>query len=296
MNVPRPRPAGRAVAARCGLLVVLAAVLSACDSCGSKHAETPSASKSAAKQEQAAAAEKEPAFGTVEGVVRLAEGKDLPVRPEGYATIRPGKEPKRPPDVCPPPKKSDRRPVELADERALTNVLVAASEFEAKIEREAKTHEVVIAGCQLRPQLVVAVKDDTLVVENQTDYPFLPRFPTDAFYQSLNKGDRRSMKLDRGGMFPLVCGFAAPCGRADVMVLYHPVYDVTNDEGRFRIDNVPAGEPVRLDAWHPLFASTGTTVELKPDETEKIELVIEPAPSKPDDAEASPDGSVPGPI
>jgi hypothetical protein len=64
-----------------------------------------------------------------------------------------------------------------------------------------------------------------------------------------------------------------------VIVLKHPLHDVTGDDGTFRIEGLPAGEQLKISAWHPLFQETSVRVQLEPGEEKRVELVITPAQS-----------------
>ena len=82
-------------------------------------------------------------------------------------------------------------------------------------------------------------------------------------------------------MRTLQCGFAAPCGRTEIVTLYHPLHDVSEAGGRFRIEGVPVGEEVKVSAWHPLFIEAEQRVTLSRGESLQVELTVRPAPATP---------------
>jgi len=216
-------------------------------------------------------------FGTVEGVIRMADGSEVP----SFAEIRSPAQPAIP-EACTPPQISDRQPVGMDDARNLEGILVQASGFsEAAMEsvaREPMTHELFIRDCRLTPRFIPAVRGDTLKLTNETDYPFLPSMGQSGLTQAVLFENSREFALERGGIFNMVCGFAAPCGRADLVVVYHPVHDITEAGGTFRMENVPADEDVVIHAWHPLFEEVSQTVRVGEGETVRVELEITPAP------------------
>ncbi len=64
---------------------------------------------------------------------------------------------------------------------------------------------------------------------------------------------------------------------AAVWVLDHPYYAKTDKDGKFEIKNVPTGVKVRIVAWHEVPGiingdGKGEVIELKADETKKMEL------------------------
>ena len=215
------------------------------------------------------------------GSVHLAAGYDLPsYAPEDMeravlAHIKGGTYP----DVCSPPKTADRSPVRQTADGKLIGVMLAASEFSHQSAKGApKVYNITIEDCRLTPQLVVARIGDMLHVKNNVKYPLFPGLGTDSFNQSLTFEQARDIPLDTGGVKILSCGFTSPCGRTDVIVLAHPYFAVTDDKGEFRIDDFPADETVRINAWHPLFSETFVSVKVAHGETKQVELVLTPVP------------------
>lgn len=216
-----------------------------------------------------------PAMASLEGVVRLADGAELPEWPENPMTPpypRPA-----PPDHCAPPQQSDRQPVRRVEGDRLAGVLVALSEFETEPLRAPVTHELVIRDCRLTPSLVVATVGDSLRLTNDTEYPYLPNLGG-GIMRGLMRGRSQDLELGQGGMRTVECGFAAACGRAVVVTMNHPLHSSTDEAGRFRIANVPPGEELKINAWHPLFEETSQTLTLAPGETRQLELVLRPGP------------------
>lgn len=213
----------------------------------------------------------------VEGVVRLADGAELPTLPRGADPNQPA-----PPEHCSPPREEDRRPVSLDEGRGLVGVLVTGAGFGGWQRREPVEHAVVIRDCRLSPRLVVAMRGDRLRLTNETDYPFLPGFGPGGFLQALLRGESRTLTLDRR-VAALECHFAAPCGRTDVVMLEHDVYAITGAGGRFRIERFPtATTDVELHAWHPLFESDSRRIRVEPGARLSVELVLRPAPPEPE--------------
>lgn len=229
----------------------------------------------------------------IEGRVVLAEGAELPSTPDNPMVGGP----RRPelPEACTPPRMRDRQPVSMLEDRRLVGVLVGLHEFAATPEHEPVTHEMVIRDCRLEPRFLVATRGDRLRVTNETDYPFLPDFGG-GLMQVLLHERSREIELTEGDVRTLTCGFAAPCGQAEIVTFYHPLHAITDDEGRFRIERVPAGEELRVSAWHPLFEEASERLTLRPGQTHTIELVLRPkevAPVPEAPPEASPEGPTP---
>lgn len=214
--------------------------------------------------------------GFVEGVVRLAEGAELPSYPQNPLVVE-GRN--AIPDECTPPREADRTPVVVAEGTGgLVNVsIVATGQDERTWPRahEPVTHEIHIRDCRIQPPLVVATRGDRVRLVNDTEYPFFPELG-EGVLQALLRQEPREITLDQGGVRTVQCGFAAPCGRMELITLYHPVHTVTPESGRFRLE-VPANQQVRVTAWHPLFQETFAMTEVEPGQTREIELTIRPA-------------------
>ena len=251
--------------------------------CGKKAPPKPSPAPTPAPAKPAATA-------VLIGSVRLAPGHELPSYSQDQmersvlAHIKGGTFPK----VCTPPKIKDRQPVELSADGKLIGVMVAASEFSQRPPKHTpRVFEATIKDCRLTPSLIVAEVGDTLHIKNDVEFPFLPGMGSDTFNQTLSQGQSRDVLLETGGVKILTCGFTAPCGRTDVIVVAHPYAAVTDSSGQFRIDDFPADETVRLNAWHPLFSETFISVRVARGETKTVELELTPlpppAPAPPED-------------
>lgn len=253
------------------LLPLGALVFAGCGSCSREKTGEPTA-------EMRRAPTTAPGTAVIEGVVRLAPGAELPRFPENPMVAPRG----RPnlPEACTPPQERDREPVKLVEGDRLAGMIVALSEFDNPVPHEPETHELFIRDCRLEPSLVVATINDRLRLTNETDYPFLPDFGGGVMQALLHK-DSREVELGRVGMRTLTCGFAASCGRADIVTMAHGLRAVTDAEGRFRIENVPANDELKIHAWHQLFQETAETLTLSPGETREVELIVQPAPPPP---------------
>jgi hypothetical protein len=217
-------------------------------------------------------------MGTVEGIVRLAPGAALP----GYDTnpmISAGASPAMPSE-CPPPNESDRRPVQVGGSGGLTNLVIIATGDPERWPDTAgpRTHVARIERCRLEPRTLVAERGDTIRFETEITFPFFPDLGT-GFSRALLPTDPLELVLDQGGVRTIGCVFSNACGRMEVATIYHPVFTVSDAEGRFRMTNVPAGQDVRVTAWHPLFQEVGGNTRVEPGETVHLELVIQPIAS-----------------
>ena len=165
----------------------------------------------------------------------------------------------------------------MSDARGLAGVVVGLTDFAADDEPEPTRHEVTIEDCRIGPPVIAASIGDTVRLSNETDYPFLPSLGGGVL-EALMYRDHRDIELDRAGVRSLTCGFAAPCGRTEVLIVPHPFHAVTTRDGEFRIENVPAGEELGVQAWFPLlFEEAGETLTLEEGEERSVTLTLRPA-------------------
>lgn len=275
---------------RLALVVTASAVLAlgaaACGPCGhgagrrQRDAGPDTGGAAATKKQAPDPTPPSAATGTVEGVVRLADGAELPSLPEEAprANAAPW------PASCTPPRIADRQPVRLVEgdpSRKLAGVLVSASEFQGRAEAPPRTHTVSIRDCRLDPPFLAVTRGDRIELRNDTQHPFLPSFSASGggLMQALLHNQARTLHVDQGGVHEIACGWAAPCGRTTVAVLYHPLHQLTSD-GTFRIAGIPEGD-AEIHAWHPLFEDSMQRVTVRAGQTVRVELTLTAAPARP---------------
>ena len=285
--------AGRS-AHREGSFAFLLALLCGCSSCEQPPVEPEATETPTAENETGEAGERH--LGTVTGRVTLAEGFALPAYTREALA---GKNASAPwPASCPPENEDDLYPLKLGAERGLEGMMVVVTAddvetfTEALGEWEPVEHVVTITDCRLEPRLVTASRGDRIVVRNETDHPFLPRLGPSSFMRSAQRGESLDFNLERGGVVALDCSFGSPCGRTDVVTLYRPVHTVTGEGGAFTIPNVPAGMPVTVRAWHPIYGTVDVSVDSQVSEggTETVDLTLTPPAALPEGAEAAGEG------
>lgn len=216
------------------------------------------------------------------GTVRLAPGATLP----SYAQADMERRPLRPIEVdnpdgkCAAANAAARQPVKLAANRALSDIVVAASDFVRQRAHEPaeRPHKVTIRNCALSPRTLSATVGDQVFIANSDHHAYAPMFGPLVHALKLAPGERFRVPLQGAGIESVMCTRDAPCGRTDVVAFHHDVHTVTNETGSFRLEHFPAGESVRVSAWHPLFEVSETFVWLEPNEQREVELVMRPRP------------------
>ncbi|MCB9707949.1 MAG: hypothetical protein H6714_04080 [Myxococcales bacterium] len=259
---------GRSV--RLGVLLSILCTLVACPEPKSK--EPPprrKAAVSAPKPEMRATL----AMGAIEGRVVLAPHKKMPElsKLQYFATESAAR--LKLPEKCTPLRDKELRVVKEF-KRGLSPILVTITGFTRAPQAAARTHAMSIEDCRLVPGFLAAHQGDILALTNKSESPFLPRFRGDAFLQTIISQQTRRIELKSLGFQRIGCAFGASCAGAYLVVLGHPVFAMTDNEGRFRMDNVPAGEDVVLHAWHPLFSESKRLIKANPHAVIRIEDVV----------------------
>jgi hypothetical protein len=227
------------------------------------------------------AADRAAPVATVFGHVRLASGEPLPEYPElmlGHEPLRAREAPGPLPPECAAAGMAARAPVTMDPARGLAGMVVTASDFRRYRPAKPAAHRVRIERCSLQPQTIAMTEGDHLLIENLDAFPFAPLFGPAYEAKPLVRGQRLFLPTFPGTIEPISCSSDAPCGRTDVFVLRHPVHTVSDASGAFRIDNVPAGEQVRLTALHPLFEDADSQLWLEPGQKLRVDLVLRPKP------------------
>jgi hypothetical protein len=218
-------------------------------------------------------------FGVLTGTVRLASPEvpaytDADMERQVLDHAKRGKWP----DECSPPKIVDRRPLQLTSAGTLSGVVIAVSNFKKHPpKRKPIVHEATIRDCRLTPSTILAQQGDKLKVLSEVKFPFMPGYGPPSPVKTLMPGQSYDLELKTLGAAPVQCGFTAPCGRTDVVVLSHTLAALTDAEGNFRIDSFPPGERVTVTAWHPLLQQSELQIEIAPGETKNVELLVSPA-------------------
>lgn len=248
--------------------VLLALCLASCNGC--EEEETPPTTTTAPSGERHLVGGIP--VGTIEGIVRLAEGEEAPSYPDSPFDVPTAGQL---PSDCSPPHGSDRRPLPMDDARGLANVgVIATGDPEHWIAPgEPTVHEVRIHDCRLEPMTLTATTGDTLHVINDSGYPFMPDLGL-GMLQAVLPSDPLDAPIDRAGPRAIQCAFAAPCGRMQLMVFRQPVHTVSGAGGHFRIENAPADQDLTITAWHPVIASAEVTARVTEGGTTHVEIVV----------------------
>jgi len=212
------------------------------------------------------------------GEVRLARGSSMPQYADLDLVRRPlhVHDQPRPPDECAQAQLAARSTVLLTPEGRLAGVSVAASDFTRVPQHKPQTHRLFIEHCRLTPALIAATTGDLLSIENRDAYVFEPLLGPAFTAQPLPRGKPSLVPVGAAGVDSLQCSLGAPCGRTDLLVFFHPVHAVTDGAGRFRIENFPAQELVRVTAWHPLFEVSENFVWLEVGQVGTLTLEMVP--------------------
>lgn len=133
---------------------------------------------------------------------------------------------------------------------------------------------VVVQGGQRRKVGFVRRGDSISVSSTDSTYHVLRGRGGAFFSLTLPEPDKPVTRtLNAGGRIELSSGAGLYWVRADLFVVDHPYIAITDVEGRFEINRVPAG-PLRLVVWHPGWDAA--RLERDPDSTIITRMVYSP--------------------
>lgn len=227
------------------------------------------------------------AMGSVEGVVRLAEGAATPrYVPNPFL----GEGPRALPPECTPASPADAEPMHVLGGRAMTNVPVVATGDASHWPRAGtpELHEIRFRDCRPTPAVVVLTRGDRVRLVNEGDYPFFPYIGPGGFYEALLQAEPREIEIDLARPQTMQCAMTSVCGSTEILAFPHPVHTITGEDGTFRLE-VPADQDITLQAWHPLLLDGAVAhTRVGVGETVRVEIVVRPtAAAAPADPAAS---------
>ncbi len=137
------------------------------------------------------------------------------------------------------------------------------------------------SGCRFIPHVAVARVGDTIVAKNSD-----PVLHTTHYYGPLRsnvalpvEGMTVSRVFRRPGMIVVLCDVHGWM-RAYIRVDVHPFYAVSDELGFVRISGIPPGS-YTLELWHETLGTQQVQVEIRANETARLDIQYEPTRSLP---------------
>ncbi len=161
--------------------------------------------------------------------------------------------------------------------RSLADALVTVTGYDAYVPAKGLVKNVAAKGCTWGTQTIAVTFGQRLELTNKDGRAYMPtlrRAKQPAIMALIPGGDPIKLYPDKPAFrFYLVDG-GHEWMKADVYSLKFPTFDVTDLDGKFRIEGVPVGQ-VRVHALLPATnVSDGKTVEVKKDEVVEVALEI----------------------
>ncbi len=131
-------------------------------------------------------------------------------------------------------------------------------------------------NCRFEPHVVIVGRESPLTVRNSDN--ILHNFHTySRSNPALNKAQPRSMlemtlKFERPEIFEVRCD-VHDWMQGWVVVADHPYYAVTDDEGKFRLTDIPAGD-YTLSLWHESLGSQSKRIQVVEGEEAKVDYKL----------------------
>jgi hypothetical protein len=180
--------------------------------------------------------------GTVEGVIRI-KGDSPPQVPLNL------------PAGCMLAEGTYGRLFREGKDRVVADVLVAVTGYEAYLPEKKPVQSVNIEGCAFSGRTFAMTFGQRMEVQNlDKQFSYIPvlhgsRFT--AYSVAISLGDPVKLYPHRVGQYQLADNMKRPWMSADVFVLKYSTHDVTDIEGKYRIEGVPVGE-MHINALLPV--------------------------------------------
>jgi len=190
--------------------------------------------------------------------------------------------------------------------RALADVLVAVTGYDAFVPAATPVQRVKIHGCAFDRRTIAMMYGQRLEVANtdpqQSFLPTLLGVDLPAQIVAMPRGDPVRLYPTEVGHYALADGMKRTWMYADVFVMRYPTHAVTGLDGRYRVEGIPAGK-IKVSAYLPVIdrdlhpdvgiaqPSTEREVEVKAGETTQVDFVLpykQPKPAKPKPSSAPP--------
>ena len=225
----------------------------------------------AVKKDEKPAVEIDPKLGIVEGVVRL-KGDKPELDPEGF------KIPDNNPDraKCTAHAKDER--LLLGKKNELKNVVVYIEDYKHKGPKRPKPRKLVLdnKGCTFVPHVFATTIGSKITVTNADSFIHNTRglLSVDGLNIAVPpKGKLPPKTLRKAGWGIFKCDFH-PWMTAHAHVFTHEMFDISSEDGTFRVVNVPPGK-YKLQLWHEALENTSVEVTVEAGKTTKIEAGLE---------------------
>ncbi|PIE05996.1 MAG: hypothetical protein CSA75_01835 [Sorangium cellulosum] len=203
--------------------------------------------------------------GIVEGVVRITGDKPTDV-------------PLQLPPACMGAERTYGKIFREGDDRRVADVLVAVTGYNGYVPQKGEKVEVQIERCAFSSRTIAMTFGQRLEVQNidaKTSYiPVLHGSKFTAYIVALPTGDPVRLYPHRVGQFRLADNMKRHWMSADVFALKYATHDVTDLDGKFRVEGIPVGE-VKVSALLPsIKAWAEKKVTVKEGETTELELEL----------------------
>jgi hypothetical protein len=208
--------------------------------------------------------------GTVRGVVKVS-GDAPPLVPEMIDKLD-----KLPPGSCPRANELHRKLYRQGVDRTLADVLVTVTEYQGFLPARGESVRVEAKGCAFDARVLAMTFGQHLDVFNLDLQAYMPRLVGTASYAlrvAMPGGPPVPVFAPKPGQYMLI-DQTRDYMRSDLFVLSYPTFDVTGLDGKFEIDNVPAGK-VKVSVYSPALGKVvERSVDVQPGVDQELAIEI----------------------
>jgi plastocyanin len=166
--------------------------------------------------------------------------------------------------------------IEIGKDRGLAGAVVFLEDIDSGAAIDKTVHHLLrIERCVFEPAVISMSATQTVDIENGDATMHSVRGSSDGKQVFSTHLPMKNMTIDKRlrqpGLISVDGGTDRPWMRAWIQVLPHPYHAVTDDDGRFVIEQIPPGT-YRLTAWHPELGTQTIEVEISDGATSEVVL------------------------
>jgi len=160
--------------------------------------------------------------------------------------------------------------------RAVADVLVAATGYKGYVRPKSDHVELMARDCAWTSKTLAVTFGQRIDVKSKDTRPYIPQLlggPPSALLVAVPGGDSVPVFPQEPGHYVLIDSMRL-YSKADVFVVRYPTVDVTGENGRYRIEGIPAG-PVTVSALLPSTGSTAShQANVEPNGTAHVDFTL----------------------
>ncbi len=166
---------------------------------------------------------------------------------------------------------------EFGQGNTVKNAVVYLENVKSGKPAQPKNIELKQEKCEFHPRIMAVLKGSTLVIENKDPVTHeangIFNFATIFQLSQPKQNQKDTVVLKDAGLVDVSCNIHGWM-KAWIMVLDNPYYAISDNNGSFRIEDIPPGK-YKLKVWHEGFGTKELDVEVKEGSITRLEIAYQ---------------------